>query len=77
MLTQRALAEYLVSERKAHYLFTVKGNQPRLLEDIELFFHDRDQVQCQPDTIRKQIRINLNSNRQQMRILLALSSMDD
>jgi predicted transposase YbfD/YdcC len=42
LLTQRALAEYLVSERKAHYLFTVKGNQPRLLEDIQLFFQDRD-----------------------------------
>ena len=42
LLTQRALAEYLVSERKAHYLFTVKGNQPRLLDDIQLFFQDRD-----------------------------------
>jgi predicted transposase YbfD/YdcC len=36
------LAEYLPSERKAHYLFTVKGNQPQLLDDIQLFFQDRD-----------------------------------
>jgi predicted transposase YbfD/YdcC len=42
LLTQRALAEYLVSDRNAHYLFTVKGNQPRLLEDLQLFFQDRD-----------------------------------
>ena len=42
LLTQRDFAEYLVSDRKAHYLFTVKGNQPRLLEDLQLFFQDRD-----------------------------------
>ena len=42
LLTQRALAEYLVSDRNAHYLFTVKGNQPRLLKDLQLFFQDRD-----------------------------------
>ena len=32
LLTQRKLAEYLVVERKAHYHFTVKGNQKSLLE---------------------------------------------
>ena len=42
LLTQRALAEYLVSDRNAHYVFTVKGNQPRLLKDLQLFFQDRD-----------------------------------
>jgi predicted transposase YbfD/YdcC len=41
LLTQRALACYLVEERKADYHFTVKGNQPRLLEDIRLCFKDR------------------------------------
>ena len=35
LLTQRALARYL-RERGAHYLFTVKGNQPTLLDDIRL-----------------------------------------
>jgi predicted transposase YbfD/YdcC len=41
LLTQRQLAEYLVTERKAHYYFTVKGNQPGLLQDLELYFNDR------------------------------------
>lgn len=43
LLTQRKLAEYLVQERQANYHFTVKGNQPTLLEDIALFFRDRNQ----------------------------------
>ena len=37
MLTQRKLATYLL-ERNAHYLFTVKNNQPTLLLDIALQF---------------------------------------
>ena len=37
MLTQRKLAAYLL-ERHAHYLFTVKNNQPTLLSDIALHF---------------------------------------
>ena len=40
LLTQRKLASYLI-ERQAHYHFTVKGNQPRLKEEIALLFHDR------------------------------------
>jgi predicted transposase YbfD/YdcC len=40
LLTQRALARHLVEDRKADYHFTVKGNQPRLLEDIRLCFKD-------------------------------------
>ena len=43
LLTQRNIANYLVKERKAHYHFTVKGNQPGLLEDIKLYFQDRQQ----------------------------------
>ena len=35
LLTQRALASYLLG-RGADYLFTVKGNQPNLLDDIRL-----------------------------------------
>ena len=42
-LTQRALADYLVRERQAHYHFTVKGNQPGVLQDLELFFQQRGQ----------------------------------
>jgi len=41
LLTQRKFARYLVEERDAHYHFTVKGNQPTLLEDIQLFFEKR------------------------------------
>jgi len=40
LLTQRDIARYLVG-RNAHYHFTVKGNQPGLLADIELYFTDR------------------------------------
>jgi len=41
LLTQRDLANYLVLRRKAHYHFTVKGNQATLLADIELYFRNR------------------------------------
>lgn len=41
LLTQRKLADYLVTQRKAHYHFTVKGNQPGVLQDLELYFRDR------------------------------------
>ena len=45
--TQRELGRYVVEERKAHYHFTAKGNQPNLLEDISLFFQDR----AEPDFV--------------------------
>ena len=41
LLTQRALASYLI-ERQAHYHFTVKGNQPTLEHDIALLFEKRE-----------------------------------
>lgn len=41
LLTQRDFADYLVLERNADYHFTVKANQPTLLEDIEFFFENR------------------------------------
>ena len=40
LLTQRAIATHLV-ERRAHYHFTVKGNQPALESDIALLFETR------------------------------------
>lgn len=46
LLTQRKLATYLVEERKAHYHFTVKGNQPTLFDDLALFFKDRGAPHC-------------------------------
>ena len=45
LLTQRELAEYLVTKRKAHYHFTVKGNQRGVLQDLELYFQHRKQPQ--------------------------------
>lgn len=47
--TQRKFAEYLVEQRRAHYHFTVKANQPTLLTDLTRFFQDRqapDVVTC-------------------------------
>ena len=41
LLTQRKLADYICLERNAHYHFIVKANQPTLLQDIQLYFHDR------------------------------------
>jgi len=43
LLTQRKIADYLVSQRKAHYHFTVKNNQPGLFQDIALYFQDRQE----------------------------------
>jgi predicted transposase YbfD/YdcC len=50
LLTQRKLADYLV-ERRAHYHFTIKGNQPTLQADIALIFEHRgvpDYVEVTP-----------------------------
>jgi predicted transposase YbfD/YdcC len=43
LLTQREFADYLVRARNAHYHFTVKGNQPTLLADIEFYFRNREE----------------------------------
>jgi len=51
VMTQRNFADYLVRLRHAHYHFTVKKNQPTLLEDISFFFQDRkepDFTLCDP-----------------------------
>ncbi len=34
----------MVTKRKAHYHFTVKGNQPGVLEDLKLYFQDRGEA---------------------------------
>lgn len=50
LLTQRKIADYIVSEQ-AHYHFIVKGNQPTLLHDLEFHFKHRqepDFVDCAP-----------------------------
>ena len=43
LLTQRELAKYLIETRQAHYHFTVKGNQPTLLDDLKVCFNDRQE----------------------------------
>jgi hypothetical protein len=35
LLTQKAIADYIVKEKNADYVFTVKDNQPTLRQDIE------------------------------------------
>ena len=40
LLTQRKLADFLRA-RGAHFVFTAKGNQPTLLDDLRLFFDRR------------------------------------
>ena len=40
LLTQRTLAQCL-RHRGAHFVFTVKANQPTVLADLECFFRNR------------------------------------
>ena len=40
--TQTEFAEYLVTQRKAHYYLSVKANQPTLLEDIKVHFSNEN-----------------------------------
>ena len=60
LLTQRKFAAYLVEKRQAHYHFTVKGNQPGLLEALKFCFQDRGQPhfveQTPPDHGRLETR---------------------
>ncbi len=50
LLTQRKLASY-ARARGAHYVFTVKGNQPGRLEDIRLLFEDRGAPDYQAEPV--------------------------
>lgn len=60
LLTQRKFAQYVVEKRQAHYSFTVKGNQPRLLADLQFYFQHRGQPhfveQTPPDHGRLETR---------------------
>jgi predicted transposase YbfD/YdcC len=40
LLTQRKLAQYIVEDRLAHYVFTAKDNQLSLAQDIRLAFEN-------------------------------------
>jgi len=50
LLTQRDLAKYIVETRKAHYHFTAKGNQKKLLKEVASFFEN---VSWDPDHTTK------------------------
>ena len=51
LLTQRALAGYLL-DRRASYLFTVKGNQKTLMDDIRLLM-DEAMAERPPDFVQE------------------------
>ena len=51
LLTQKAIAEYLVNERGADFVFTVKGNQSTLKRDIEAL--DLTAHRCEYETTDK------------------------
>ena len=50
LLTQRELATHLVESKGADYLFTVKGNQPTLLEDLKLMEFEKKTATTPPLT---------------------------
>jgi len=43
LLTQREIARHLVEDKQAEYVFTVKGNQPTLRQDIQDLFVEQRQ----------------------------------
>lgn len=60
-MTQRTLAEYIVQLRSAHYHFTAKNNQKRLLKEVASFFenvywHPDHTTQDKPDHGREETR---------------------
>lgn len=70
LLTQRTFAAYLVDERQAHYHFTVKGNQPTLLQDIALYFENRQE----PDFVEP---ISIEHGRIETRKIWITSELND
>ena len=60
-MTQRTLAEYIVQQRKAHYHFTAKNNQKKLLKEVASFFenvywHPDHTTKDKPDHGREETR---------------------
>jgi len=58
LLTQRDFARYLVEDRKADYHFTVKGNQPTLLDDVVCHFKNRKKPDFVEPTVLTHGRID-------------------
>ena len=50
LLTQRAFAENLVKEKGAQYVFTVKGNQPSMFDDLKQMEFEKKTAITSPST---------------------------
>lgn len=70
LLTQRQFAAYLVEDRQAHYHFTVKGNQLHLLQDVALYFEQRQE----PDFV---VGPSLEHGRIETRKIWTTSALND
>ena len=75
LLTQRALATYLLG-RGAHYLFTVKGNQPNMLDDIRLTL-DELIAQRPPDFTDESPKPKPEHGRRERRSIWVSSALND
>ncbi|MCK5191291.1 MAG: ISAs1 family transposase [Methylococcales bacterium] len=69
--TQAEFAKYLVEQRKAHYYFSVKANQPTLLEDIEVYFSKINSPADYED------RVSLEHGRIEIRRIWTTSTLND
>ncbi len=69
--TQTAFSHYLVEQRKAHYYFSVKGNQLTLLNDIERYFSTLDQPADYED------QVSIEHGRIEIRRIWVSSALND
>ncbi len=69
--TQTEFAHYLVEQRKAHYYFSVKGNQPTLLNDIETYFSMLNHSADYED------QVNIEHGRIEIRRIWVSSALND
>jgi len=69
--TQTAFAQYLVEQRKAHYYFSVKANQPTLLDEIETYFSTVSHPADYED------QVSLEHGRIEMRRIWVCSGLND
>ena len=69
--TQVEFAHYLVEQRKAHYYFSVKANQPTLLEDIEVYFSNENRPAEYED------RVSVEHGRIEIRRIWTTSKLND
>lgn len=70
LLTQKKLCQQIV-EQGGEYLFTVKANQPTLLEDIKTLFEDP------PGRLEEVVQRSRHGNRQEVRRLWASTALNE